>query len=376
MIFISFSSKDQTRALKVTDYLEKKGIKCWISCRDIPEGGIFMDHIMQAIRDCDGFVVLGTSNSNQSMHISGEVTNAFDMNKPIYPVLMENITFSDRFMYYLRQFQWTFAYDNFEEGMEDLLAAIRGKETVKPKAPAPSAHMQPTAQGPKAKDGNVRIATFQDLTALGMTALDIAKRLVENDYNLYPGMVVENEGEPEQWAEYLSTYPETFRYLINEKNEIIGNWSFLAVSEEIHAEKLAKGELTEETFSIDETEFLLFPGDYIGYLLNLSMNEGYNSLHNLNMLLEAFTDQLLAFAQSGIFFKAWYVNVFRKDHEAMYRKMGFRFLMNNKSFGKLYLLEYKPDRKKAHMGKLPQNNSYEHYGQLMELYDKHFNREG
>ena len=106
------------------------------------------------------------------------------------------------------------------------------------------------------------------------------------------------------------------------------------------------------------------------------MNEGYNSLHNLNMLLEAFTDQLLVFAQSGIFFKAWYVNVFRKDHEAMYRKMGFRFLMNNKSFGKLYLLEYQPDRKKAYIGKLPQSNSYEHYRQLMELYDEHFNREG
>ena len=74
------------------------------------------------------------------------------------------------------------------------------------------------------------------------------------------------------------------------------------------------------------------------YLLNMSINEGYNSMANLNLLLDAFVEQMLSFAEDDIFFKAWYAIVFRKDHEAMYRKLGFRYLLNNNTFGKVYYL--------------------------------------
>ena len=218
----------------------------------------------------------------------------------------------------------------------------------------------------------MRIASYDDLVASGYTALDIAMRLVENDYKLYPGMPVENEGSPEQWAGYLSTYPETFRYLINSKNEIIGNWSFLAVSEELHEKKLAAGELLEQSFSLDETEYLLFPGDYIGYLLNLSINDGYNNMKNLNLLLSAFADQILTFAKAGIFFKSWYVNVFRKDHEAMYRKLGFKYLMDNKSFGKLYYLNCQPSGNSIEQKKESENPIIRMNNKLMEIYCEHY----
>ena len=209
----------------------------------------------------------------------------------------------------------------------------------------------------------VHVASYGDLIAKGYTPLSIAESLVRNDYSLYPGQVVENEGTPEQWSQYLSSYPDTFRYIINQDNEIVGNWSFLAVSEEIHHKKLRSGELQETTFSTDETEFLLFEGEYIGYILNMSMNLGYNSFENINLLFRSFVEQILSFAHSGIFFKSWYVNVFRKDHEAMYKRMGFKYLIDNKSFGKVYEMTCCP---------YPKNTIFYNNKELRTLYEEHF----
>lgn len=381
MYFVSYSSKDAARAYRIVEFLETQGIHCWIAPRDITPGTSYPAQIVRAIRKCDGFILVASSNVNLSNHINSEVARAFDQKKTIYPFMVDNITFSDDYIYYLGQIQWINAYDDFQTGLKELMATIlqypTGKSnkpllTADPMAEVITRENNPTTEKP---GKNVRIATFQDLTDLGMTPLDIAKRLVENDYNLYPGMVVENEGEPEQWAGYLSTYPDTFRYLINEKNEIIGNWSFLAVSEEIHAERLAKGELTEETFNIDETEFLLFPGTYVGYLLNLSVNIGYNSTANLNLLIHAFVDQLLKFAEDGIFFKEWYVNVFRRDHEAMYRHMGFKYMLDNKSFGKLYHLNCIPQSREPQRKSSSASSIFNSSKRLLELYYDHFVKE-
>ena len=361
MIFVSYSSKDNIEAYQIVEYLEKNGIPCWIAPRNIRPGTSYPSQIVKAIRECSGFILVASKNVNLSNHINSEVARAFDHKKIIFPFLIEKMEFSDDFIYYLGQIQWINAYDSFEKGLSALQKSISINTKLLTDIKMPASPKFERSDKSKAK--TTRIVTYQDLIDIGMDALDIANRLVENDYELYPDMVVDNEGTPEQWAEYLSTYPETFRYLINDENEIVGNWSFLAVSEEKHSEMLANGELTESTFNIDETEFLLFPGDYVGYLLNLSVNKGYNNAKNINLLVKAFGEQLLSFAEEGIFFKEWYVNVFRKDHEAMYKRMGFSFLVNNKTFGKVYYLDCTMIPKQSNLSKT---------SRLLEIYNEHF----
>lgn len=372
MIFVSYSSKDLTAARKTVQYLEGRGISCWYAERDIVGGTAYPARIMQAIRECGGFVLIASDHINQSQHISSEVALAFDQKKTIYPLLIDRVRFSDEYLYFLNRIQWINAYDSLEDGLETLVRVITRREAPAFRTPVPAAEPQP---GPPASLPQVRIATYQDLISLGMTPLDIARRLVENDYKLYPDLPVANEGGPEQWAGYLSSYPDTFRYLINRKNEIVGNWSFLAVSEAVHAEKLASGELTESSFRLDETEYLLFPGDYIGYLLNLSLNDGYGSPDHLNLLLESLVQQLITFADSGIYFKAWYVNVFRKDHESMYRRLGFSYLLDNVSFGKLYWMSCIPPAREPQRKTRSDNPVFLAGKKLMEMYYDHFVQE-
>lgn len=191
---------------------------------------------------------------------------------------------------------------------------------------------------------NVRVVSYQELLNLGWTSIKIAERLVENDLNLY-GTPAENEGTPELWETYLSSYPETFRYLINSENEIVGNWSFLAVSEEI-SYRIDEGDILESEFSIDNTEFVFFPGEYFGYLLNFSINDNYNTSANYNLLIKSLSDQMITFAKQDIFFRAWYVNAFRRDHAAMYKRMGFKHQSKNIGFGDIYKLNLEYERGK------------------------------
>lgn len=360
MVFFGHSAKDGIITKQVVDYLEMNGIQCCVAPRDIRPGTEFEEELMHAIRGCDAFVLIASENANQSKHVINEVRNAFNFNKKIYPFMIEDYMFSDKYEYYLAGIHRINAYIDLREGLKELLNALDMK---KQPANEEQATKKPIASSIAQKTGEIRIATYQELVDIGMSALDIARRCVENDYKLYPEIAAENEGTPEQWAEFISAYPESTRFLVQGEKAIIGDWFMLAVSEEIHAEKLTRGELQEATFSPDEMEYFLFPGNYIGYLLNLSVNEGYNNAKNYRMLLHSFGEQLVSFAKNGIYFKEWYVNVFRKDHEAMYKSLGFHFFLNNTTCGKLYKLECNP---------FPKNTLFANSKELMELYNEHF----
>ena len=360
-IFISYQKDDKNTANYVCQYLEELGTKCWIAPRDIPPGVDYSGSIIKAIRESSALILIASERVISSRHILSELAIAFDAGIRLIPFFIEEVTISDDMLYYLRTAQWINAYDDFNEGLR-ILARTK-QEMVRWK----TNELMNTVPSPKKasniSNNSIKLVTYQELLEIGYDALQIAERLVQNDYQLYSNISTENEGSPEQWAEYLSSFPETFRYLINDNNEIIGNWSFLSVSEEEHLERLRAGELYEESFSIDNTEFILFPGEYIGYLLNLSVNEGYNSVYAYGLLLNSFIEQLITFAENGIYIKCWYVNVFRKDHEAMYKRLGFKFLCANSNYGCIYVLE------KTANGKFPGMKAY---SRLKELYNEYF----
>ena len=180
-----------------------------------------------------------------------------------------------------------------------------------------------------------RLLRYEDLKQLGLTAWDIAQNLVENDLALYPDVAPENEGKPELWMEYLSRYPETFVYLVDPSNKIVGNWSFLSITEE-QERAMEAGELFEITFDVQNTECLFLPGDYVLYLLNFSCNEAYAKAQYYQALLDELWKQLLDYAENGIYFKRICINLFHPAYEALWRGMGFQFLVKNRISGRIY----------------------------------------
>lgn len=201
------------------------------------------------------------------------------------------------------------------------------------------------------------LKSYHDLIQTGKTTLAICRELVDNDNALYRlGDHHENEGSPELWAKFLEAYPETFQFLVYE-GKIVGNYSLVTLSPE-QVKQLKLGKLVENDFSLDKNAVLFRKGVYTLYILNYSVNLGFSTRENRVMLWEALLKQLEDFAVQEIFFKEVYVNVFRSDHEELYRELGFEFLVMNGE-GKTYCLK-----------NFPADLKWSGKKRLMQLYEK------
>ena len=82
-VFISYSTKDADSANLVHSYLEGNGVSCWIASRNIEGGESFAVQIVNAIEECSVFVMIASGNSNDSNHVSNEMSIAFGAKKKI-----------------------------------------------------------------------------------------------------------------------------------------------------------------------------------------------------------------------------------------------------------------------------------------------------
>ena len=200
---------------------------------------------------------------------------------------------------------------------------------------------------------------FNDLLELGYTPTTIALQLVENDYINCNGIDESNEGTAEQWEGFLQDNSDTFQYLVNGQDKIVGDWSIVALTDEAF-ERAVRGDLLESELNIDNTEMICFPGTYNGYILTFSLLPQYRNMANYNLIIHSFVGQLEEYAENGIFFGNWCINVFGKEVEALVRQLGFRYVCDNKVFGKIYTCPFSP---------LPNAPIYKKHPKLIEYYE-------
>lgn len=135
-VFISYSTKDSDIANLVLSYLEGNGINCWIASQNIEGGDSFAMKIVDAIEGCSAFVLIASENSNDSPHVSREMSLAAGKDKKIIPFRIQEYTLSKNNVYFLQLSQWISAEGNVNGALKHLLAAIRSELPVEVEAPA------------------------------------------------------------------------------------------------------------------------------------------------------------------------------------------------------------------------------------------------
>jgi hypothetical protein len=88
-VFISHSSVDSKLAYAMCDYLEEKGIRCWIAPRDVQGGTEYAEAIIMGIRSCKIMVVLFNKNANDSIYVKNEVERAFNYKSILIPFKLD-----------------------------------------------------------------------------------------------------------------------------------------------------------------------------------------------------------------------------------------------------------------------------------------------
>ena len=121
-VFISYATKDRNRALSICESIEKRGIACWISCRDVRPGQNYQEEIARAVRNARALVLLFSEAANSSDEIKKELSLASRYHVAVIAIRIQDVEPTDAFAYELSTRQWI---DGFEGGDHaiDLLAA-------------------------------------------------------------------------------------------------------------------------------------------------------------------------------------------------------------------------------------------------------------
>ena len=105
-VFISYSSIDKAAADTVCSVLEQNGISCWMAPRNITPGVDFSEAIIDGIRSSKVFVLVYSSNSNNSKQVIREVDRAVDAGLPVINLRLEDVPLSKQLEYYLSSVHW------------------------------------------------------------------------------------------------------------------------------------------------------------------------------------------------------------------------------------------------------------------------------
>ena len=82
-LFLSYSRKDEAKARRFTDWLEREGHDVWRDEEDIGGGASFSSEIEKALKDCDAVLVLWSAQSVQSAWVRDEAAFGRDAGKLI-----------------------------------------------------------------------------------------------------------------------------------------------------------------------------------------------------------------------------------------------------------------------------------------------------
>lgn len=124
-VFISHSTVDEEEALIIANHLQKQKVLSWMAPRDTRSHTSYPAQITQAIRECPIFLLLISKASMKSSHVEREIALAIDKrvyagNKYIIPLMLEDCTLSDDFMYYLANQH----YYPYHSQTEEVLAKV------------------------------------------------------------------------------------------------------------------------------------------------------------------------------------------------------------------------------------------------------------
>ena len=137
-IFISYARDDAAFAAHLKQGIEDGGFSVWIDSDAMAGGERWTEEIESAIESAGALVVVVSRASNNSVWVRREVLYGYQLEKPVVPVLAEDVPLPAL----LVDLNAVPLHQDFNVGLEQLLAALRAKAVQAPAStvePAPAA---------------------------------------------------------------------------------------------------------------------------------------------------------------------------------------------------------------------------------------------
>jgi len=104
-VFVSYSSRDRDRVLPIVEAIQEHGVETWIDKNRIPGGGDYTQEIPGAIGRAACITVFLSPNAFKSRNVKKELSLGWKKEKPIIPLLLEDVDTPEDFEYELEAVQ-------------------------------------------------------------------------------------------------------------------------------------------------------------------------------------------------------------------------------------------------------------------------------
>lgn len=108
-IFISYAVEPELSsqaANGIVHELERRGLRCWISPRDMDVGEDYMAQLSDRVAESKALVLVFSAEANRSRHVKREVALAFENEVLIFPFKIEDVPLDGSLKYCIGQIHW------------------------------------------------------------------------------------------------------------------------------------------------------------------------------------------------------------------------------------------------------------------------------
>jgi len=382
-VFISFkeSGEDKSKtedyfiAKRLYEFLTEKGLAVFFSPVTLESLGKaqYSKMIDEALDTVEVLIAVGCSKQHLKTRWVEYEWGSFieDIRSGAKPNAEVFVVFSDmdisEFPRALKRQQAFDAKDS--SSFERLFGFLRNNEAILEKiktktSTEPQMSDRPTSEA-MGKYNEYRVASLEELLEIGIDAQiveDVTRKL---DFEDYKNLTEEDEGTPDQWVEIWNNHPEFWRALLY-KDEIVGYFLFVFVTKE-DLEEIKKGSISDSDITNDRvinvSDFeCQFGGNYL-YFMDVVIQKEHR-LRGAKMLFDAYINQLIYFAENGIYIEELCAIGYTKQGDALCRKIGMNFACSHAELNELYNvynLELIPFPMDSYLTKK--------YPELRELYD-------
>lgn len=149
-VFLSYATADRKQALSVCKAIEKRGMPCWISTRDVAPGENYQEAIVRSIRSARAVVLIFSAAANNSDEIKKELSLASRYKVPVIALRIDDVEPSDAFAYELSTRQWIDAFEGRDKAIDALVGRVEQLPGSEPaRAAAPTAAPAGRVMGPQ-----------------------------------------------------------------------------------------------------------------------------------------------------------------------------------------------------------------------------------
>jgi TIR domain/LCCL domain len=161
--FISYASEDEPTATKISAYLERNRVSCWIAPRDVRPGADYGSEIIDGIETSAVLVLVLSEHANSSEFVKREVERAVSKGKPVFPVRVREVVPSKSLELFVSSAEWIDAWHPPIEQYLDRLA-----ESIRTFIHGPGAPQPPSAALPALPTTGGRSVNMQRALMVGL----------------------------------------------------------------------------------------------------------------------------------------------------------------------------------------------------------------